>query len=426
MISDRLQEASWRSSRQCNRFRVPSPRASHLADVPSSLADALAGRYSVERELGRGGMATVYLARDLKHERLVALKVLRPELAQALGAERFLREIRLTAGLQHPHILPLHDSGAVEGALFYVMPYVEGESLRDRLVRERQLPLEDALGISRAVASALAYAHQQGIVHRDIKPENILLTRQGEALVADFGIAKALGPEGERLTETGLAIGTAAYLSPEQASGDSRVDARSDIYALGCVLYEMLVGEPPYTGPTAQAIVSRRFSAPIPSIRHARPEVPAAIDDAVRRALARTPADRPASAAAFAAALAHRAGARRRWGTVAVAGAALALAGGAVLTVQRRSASVEPASGGSVVVLPLVNAGRDTADEYLVDGFTDDIITRISRFSDVRVVSRSTALRYKGRAAAPRSSPGSSASVRSWRGRSAIRAASSM
>ncbi|MEZ0333853.1 MAG: serine/threonine-protein kinase, partial [Gemmatimonadales bacterium] len=227
----------------------------------------------LERELGRGGMATVYLAHDLKHDRLVALKALRPELAATLGPERFLREIRTTARLQHPHILTVLDSGEAEGLLWYTMPYVEGEGLRDRLRREAQLPLEEALRIAREVGLALDYAHRHGVVHRDIKPENILLS-DGQALVADFGVAYALEQgTGGRLTEAGLALGTPAYMAPEQASGGP-VDARTDIYALGCVLYEMLAGEPPFTGPTPQAVIAKRLSGEAPSVRRLRPAVP--------------------------------------------------------------------------------------------------------------------------------------------------------
>src|SRR5512141_2155051 len=222
------------------------------------LSTALADRYRIERELGAGGMATVYLAHDLRHDRKVALKVLRPELSAILGAERFLHEIKTTANLQHPHILPLHDSGEADGLVYYVMPYVEGESLRDRLNREKQLPVEDAVRIAREVADALEYAHQHGIVHRDIKPENILL-HGGHAMVADFGIALAASRSdgGSRMTETGMSLGTPHYMAPEQAMGEREITPRADIYALGCVLYEMLAGEPPFMGPTAQAIIAR-------------------------------------------------------------------------------------------------------------------------------------------------------------------------
>ena len=220
------------------------------------LTAALADRYRLERELGQGGMATVYLAEDVKHRRKVALKVLRPELSAVIGAERFLKEIETTANLQHPHILPLHDSGAVDGFLFYVMPFIEGETLRARLARERQLPVDDALRIAREVADALGYAHAHGVIHRDIKPENILL-QGGHALVADFGIALAVQTAGgQRMTQTGLSLGTPQYMSPEQAMGERTIDARSDLYALGAVTYEMLTGDAPFTGTTVQAIVA--------------------------------------------------------------------------------------------------------------------------------------------------------------------------
>ena len=268
----------------------------------SQLTAALADRYRIERELGRGGMATVYLAQDLRHDRPVALKVLHPEIAVSLGTERFLREIRLTARLQHPHILPVFDSGAVAGQPWYTMPYVRGESLRDRLRREIQLPVETALEITRQIALALEYAHREGTVHRDIKPENVLLS-EGQALVADFGVARALGAAGdEALTGTGMAIGTPAYMAPEQASG-GQVDGRTDVYALGCVLYEMLAGEPPFTGPTPQAIVAKRFAHPAPSVLIVRPNVPRPVDEAARKAMAPVPADRFASAARLAEAL---------------------------------------------------------------------------------------------------------------------------
>ena len=268
------------------------------------LSSALAGRYRVERELGAGGMATVYLARDLKHDRDVALKVLRPELAAVLGTERFLAEIRITARLDHPRILTLIDSGEAGGFLFYVVPLVRGESLRQKLDREPQLGLDEALAITRQVAAALEYAHRQGVIHRDIKPENILL-HEGEPMLADFGIALAVREAGgHRLTETGLSLGTPQYMSPEQATGDRNLDARTDIYSLAAVLYEMLVGEPPVTGPTVQAMIARLLTEPPTRLRVLRPSVPEAVDAAVARALAKTPADRFASADEFARALA--------------------------------------------------------------------------------------------------------------------------
>src|SRR5690348_10445204 len=270
---------------------------------------AFTGRYAIERELGRGGMATVYLAEDLKHGRPVAIKVLAPELAAALGRERFLREIATAARLSHPHILPLHDSGEASGFLYFVMPYVEGESLRDRLVREKQLPIEDAITIVRQVASALSYAHSRDVVHRDVKPDNVLLS-EGGAIVADFGIAGALLAAGGRLTQTGIILGTPAYMSPEQGAGERALDGRSDGYSLGCVLYEMLTGEPPFTGPTAQAIIAKRFTDPVPSARRLRETVPLPMDQAIAKALARAPADRFATTHQFAEALRESAEAR--------------------------------------------------------------------------------------------------------------------
>src|SRR5439155_1189701 len=242
-------------------------------------------------------MATVYLARDLKHDRFVALKVLHADLAAALGGERFLREIRLAARLQHPHVLSVHDSGDAAGQLWFTMPYVEGESLRARLERERQLSVADALRIAREAAEALDYAHRHGVIHRDVKPENILLT-EGHSLLADFGIARALQGS-DRLTETGMAVGTPAYMSPEQASGEHALDARTDVYALGCVLYEMLAGHPPFLGSTAREIVARHSLDPVPPLRASRPDLPAAVERAAFKALAKTPADRFPTAGAF-------------------------------------------------------------------------------------------------------------------------------
>ncbi|MFL5518653.1 MAG: serine/threonine-protein kinase, partial [Gemmatimonadales bacterium] len=268
------------------------------------LAPALAGRYTVLRELGHGGMATVYLADDLKHHRKVAIKVLRGELGSLLGPDRFAREVRTAAGLNHPHILPLHDSGEAGGLLYYVMPYVPGESLRQRLAREGQFPINDAVRLIRQAAAALHHAHQQGVIHRDIKPENILI-HEGEAMVADFGIALAVeAAPGDRLTETGLMLGTPEYMSPEQAAGERALDAASDVYSLACVPYELLAGEPPHTGATARIVIARRFTEPAPRIRRLRPMVPASVEQALLRAMASAPADRFPSAAAFADALA--------------------------------------------------------------------------------------------------------------------------
>jgi Tol biopolymer transport system component len=303
--------------------------------VIDRLNAALEGRYRIERQLGEGGMATVYLAEDLKHHRNVALKVLKPELAAVVGAERFLGEIETTANLQHPHILPLFDSGEADGFLFYVMPYIEGESLRERLGREQQLPVEDALAIAEKVAAALQYAHEQGVVHRDIKPANILLSR-GEPLVADFGIALAVSQAGGgRITETGLSLGTPHYMSPEQAAGERTLDKRSDVYALGCVVYEMLTGQPPFGGPSAQAVLARILTGEAEPVREHRKSVPVHVDAAIHTALERLPADRFESAAAFARALrdpSYGAEGRAAAGTAAGAGgrwwrlAALALA----------------------------------------------------------------------------------------------------
>ena len=280
-----------------------------VTDSTALLTAGLEGRYRVERELGAGGMATVYLARDLRHDRLVALKVLHPELAAVVGAERFLQEIRVTANLQHPHILPLHDSGRVGGdsngplLLFFVMPFVEGETLRARITREKQLPLDTAVEITRGIASALAYAHRQGVIHRDIKPENILL-HDGQPLVADFGIALAVSAAGQtRLTETGLSIGTPQYMSPEQSMGDRTLDGRTDIYSLACVLFEMLAGEPPFTGATAQAVVAKVLTERPPLVTATRSSVPPHVTAAIDRALSRLPADRFQGASEFAEAL---------------------------------------------------------------------------------------------------------------------------
>src|SRR3989475_2948692 len=265
-------------------------------------------------------MARVYLAQALKHGRGVAIRVRRPDPAAALGPERFRREIKPAARLNHPHILPLHDSGEADGFLYYVMPYVEGESVRDRLNRDKQLPIEEAVTIASEIAGALSYAHSQDVVHRDIKPENILLSG-GEAVVTDFGIAAAVDAAGGgKPTQTGIVLGTPAYMSPEQASGERALDGRSDVYSLGCLLYEMLAGEPPFTGPTSQAIMAKRFTDPVPSLRRLRDTVPPSVDSAIAKALARTPADRFATTHQFAEAL--RASAEARSDAVAAPTAA--------------------------------------------------------------------------------------------------------
>ena len=337
-----------------------------MSDALATLSAALADRYRLERELGRGGMAIVYLAEDLKHRRQVALKVLRPELAAVCcEPDRFLREIEIAARLAHPHILPLHDSGQADGLLYYVMPYVAGESLRDRLTREKQLPVDEALRIAGEVADALHFAHAQGVVHRDVKPENILF-QAGHAVVSDFGIARAVTEAGgDALTATGLAVGTPAYMSPEQAAGEHDVDGRSDVYALGCVLYEMLVGEPPFTGPTALVVMAKRFTDPVPSARRLRSGVSEAVDAAVRRALSQVPADRHPSAAAFARAL---------------------------------TAPAEEASPPekSIVVLPFENLSPDPDDAFFADGLTEELIAGLSKVRELRVISRTSAMRFKG------------------------------
>jgi eukaryotic-like serine/threonine-protein kinase len=280
-----------------------SPLISELAAGSELRPGSRLGAYEIIRELGRGGAATVHLAHDHKHGRPVAVKVARAEVAAILGAERFLREIRFAAQLQHPNILPLHDSGESDGLLYYVMPYVEGESLRQRLKREPQLPLNDALQIAGEVIDALGHSHDHGIVHRDIKPENILLSC-GHALVADFGIARAMElAKEERLTEAGVILGTPEYMSPEQAAGESQLDGRSDIYSVGCVLYEMLAGEPPFTATTDGGILARKMVDPVPSLRTVRPTLPIAIELVVKQALGRTPAERFGTAQQFAAAL---------------------------------------------------------------------------------------------------------------------------
>ncbi|HUE88150.1 MAG TPA: protein kinase [Vicinamibacterales bacterium] len=347
-----------------------------MADLLDRLRTALGERYTIDRELGRGGMATVYLAEDVKHHRAVAIKVLRPELAAALGPERFLREIEIAAGLNHPHILPLHDSGEAGGFLYYVMPYAEGESLRDRLEREGQLPIPQALQIVRQVADALSFAHSRGLVHRDIKPENILL-EHGHAVVTDFGIARAVdAARGTSLTETGIAVGTPAYMSPEQASGTGQLDGRSDVYALGCILYEMLAGEPPFTGPSAQAIIARRFTEPVPQIASRRDTVPGAMQAVLDQALARVPADRFATADELAQAL-----------QAPDLAAATPVAG----------ARQMPVSAKSVAVLPFANLSPDPDNEYFADGMTEEIINALAQIEDLHVPARTSSFAFKGK-----------------------------
>jgi eukaryotic-like serine/threonine-protein kinase len=405
-----------------------------IADLKDQLQAALGATYTLERELGRGGMATVFLAVDAKHKRRVALKMLHADLAIALGPERFRREIELAAQLQHPHILSVHDSGETPtGLLWFTMPYVEGESLRDRLTRERQLPLEDALRIAGEAARALDYAHRHGVIHRDIKPENILLTKEGDTLVADFGIGRALGSPGVagRITETGVVVGTPAYMSPEQAAGEREIDGRTDIYSLGTVLYEMLAGEPPFTGGTAQAVIAKRMSGEIPSARRVRPSVPEPVEQSVRKALAPVPADRFSTAGDFARALAtssHTTSApppvtvepppaqpppapptppaaaispptparHRRIPPVFAASALSFLVGVGVLFAWRSHSASGTTSGGPVrlAVLPFENEG-DSSSAYFADGIADEIRGKLSAVQALRVVARTSSNQYR-------------------------------
>ena len=326
-------------------------------------------------------MATVYLARDLRHDRQVAIKVLHPELASTLGPERFLREIKVAARLSHPYIVPVHDSGKAEGLLYYVMPFVEGESLRQRLAREGRLALDDALAIVRQVASALDYAHRQQIVHRDIKPENVML-HEGVAMVTDFGIAKALEAAGSaHMTATGVAIGTPTYMSPEQAAGATAPDGRSDVYSLGCVLYEMLAGAAPFTGTTAQAVIAMRFLQAAPLIRATRPDVPEEVDRALARAMDREPAGRFDTAAQFAQALTFHTGATPPHFTPSTPTAT----------------TVTNSPGKSVAVLPFVNMSADPENEYFTDGIAEEIINALTRIQGLRVASRTSSFAFKGR-----------------------------
>jgi len=341
------------------------------------LRDALSQSYSIDRELGKGGMATVYLAQDLKHDRVVALKILHPDLAASLGPDRFLREIKLAARLNHPHILPLFDSGEADSFLYYVMPYVEGESLREKLDREQQLSIDEAVHHGRAIASALDYAHRQGIVHRDMKPENVMLY-EGEAMVMDFGIAKAVSAAGsETLTQTGMMVGTPAYVSPEQAAGETNLDGKSDQYSLACVVYEMITGERPFSGATPQAIMAKRFSETPKPLRAIRNTVPESVEKAVGRAMSTD--------------------AGSRYSTTAQFGQALA-SGSMVTPTSTATLPVSPTSAAkSVAVLPFANQSADPENEYLTDGIADEIISALTKIQSLRVASRTSAFAFKGK-----------------------------
>ena len=400
-----------------------------IDDLREQIQAALGSTYSLDRELGGGGMARVFLATDRALGRQVVLKVLRPEVAESISVERFRRETQLAARLQHPHIVPLFGGGEAEGFLYYTMPWVEGESLRARLVAERQLPVPEALRLAREAAEALAYAHARGVVHRDIKPENILLS-DGHALVTDFGIARAVRADGgDRLTSVGIVVGTPAYMSPEQASGETEVDGRSDIYSLGCVLYEMLAGEAPFAGPSIQAIIARRFTEQAPSTRVIRPSIPAEIDRVVATAMATLPADRFATATDFARALddaavrtasadlpvpaatgtgstgAPRPSQRRRTVRLAaLAGIVAAVASTAWAISRNRAApngappTAQPSDRErtpSIAVLYLENRSADTLDAYLAAGLTDEITTRLGRMGGLRVKSRGAVARLQ-------------------------------
>ena len=373
-----------------------------MSDLIDRLGLALEGRYRVEREIGQGGMAVVYLAEDVKHRRSVAIKVMKPEVSRGLGPERFLREIEIAARLTHPNILPLHDSGEVDGLLYFVMPYVEGDSLRDRLERDGTLPLDEAIRIAGEIGDALDYAHGLGLVHRDVKPENILF-QAGHALVSDFGIAKAMSEAGaSALTQTGIAIGTLRYMSPEQASGDTEIDTRSDVYSLGCVFYEMLSGSAPFAGVSDRALLARKVTEPAPQLDGIE-NVPETVRRAARRALEREPEERYASPGALARALreavtveaiaAHARRTRRArtlWGVAAASVVLLLGAGGWWATTLVGEPSIE-----LVAVLPLGNATNDPEQDFFVSGLHTDLIQELSR-ADIRVISPTSVMQYRG------------------------------
>jgi serine/threonine-protein kinase len=383
----------------------------NAADLRGLVQAALEGAYTIEREIGRGGMATVYLARDEKHHRSVAIKVLRPEFAATVGPERFRREITLAAGLQHPHILAVFDSGeTVDGLLWFSMPYVAAGTLRDRIRRDGQLPFDEAVRITREVAAALEYAHRRGVVHRDVKPENIMVTTDGDIVLADFGIARAIsmagdaghhGEHGDALTESGYVVGTPAYMSPEQASGNRAIDARTDVYSLAAVAYEMLAGEPPFIAATPQAMIAKMLVTTAPSVRIVRPNVPAGVDTALRRALAQLPGDRFPSAAEFAAALEsgraiEDAPAPRTWRLIERAGIGvglviLVLAAATVAWQARTRSSAGPPM---VAVLPFDNLG-DSADAYFAEGMTDEVRGKLAALHGLRVIASGSSDQYR-------------------------------
>ena len=392
-----------------------------MTDLRTQLQAALGDAYLIERELGRGGMALVYLAQDRKRHRPVAIKILLPELAAAVGAERFLREIEVTASFAHPHVLPLLDSGDADGIPYYIMPFIEGDNVRALLSRERQLPIDVAVQITREVASALAFAHRRGVVHRDIKPENILL-QDGHAVVADFGIARALDAAGaEKLTGTGMTLGTPTYMSPEQSAGET-VDARSDIYALGCVLYEMLAGEAPFTGPTAQAVIAKRMSTTAPRISATRASVPTALTDAIAKSLALVPADRFATADEFGKALgdvttnptfavpssAFARLARRRWPRrrVAIAAAVIAAVLAAGWAASRVRGPAPALAATRLAVLPFTVHGGD-AVAPMAEGMVHLLSRNMDGLQQIQTVDPGTVLtlaKRKGAAALDTSS----------------------
>ena len=406
------------------------PRTMPTGEIEvARVRQVLGERYRIERVIGEGGMATVMLAEDVKHRRKVAVKVMRPELAATLGADRFLREVEIAARLSHPHILPLHDSGEAGGLLYYVMPYVEGESLSARIKREGELPVPEALRLAREVAEALAYAHKRGIIHRDIKPANILIG-EGHALVADFGIARAVGAGGDAITKTGLAVGTPQYMSPEQATGAREVDGRTDVYALGAVLYEMLAGEPPFTGPTAQSVIARSLTESPRPLASTRAGVSGELAALVTRMLSKSPADRP-DVAQLASALAEAeygargptvgapgpvsgshppvaaasAGIKRwlNWKGAAVVGVIALTAwgiGSRVLDADRAGASVDSARGTRVAVLPFESQGA-AEDAYVAEGIVDELRARLAQVNGLTVLASTSTNQYRGSTKGP-------------------------